>query len=112
MFYGCTGLTQAPELPATVLAYRCYYGMFYECTGLTQAPELPATVLADSCYSNMFSDCTALEEVTVAFTDWGDGSTYNWLSGVAATGTFTCPADLEEIRGESNIPEGWTIVRV
>ena len=24
MFYGCSSLTQAPELPATTLAYSCY----------------------------------------------------------------------------------------
>ena len=35
MFYGCTGLTQAPALPATTLASYCYDSMFYGCTGLT-----------------------------------------------------------------------------
>ena len=28
MFRGCSSLTQAPELPATTLAERCYHGMF------------------------------------------------------------------------------------
>jgi len=50
MFYGCTGLTTAPELPATTLASNCYSSMFNGCTGLTTAPELPATTLPDSCY--------------------------------------------------------------
>ena len=31
--------------------------MFQECTALTQAPELPATILADNCYNNMFYAC-------------------------------------------------------
>ena len=61
MFYGCTSLTQAPELPATTLARSCYLSMFSGCTSLTQAPTLPATTLADSCYDHMFSDCTSLK---------------------------------------------------
>ena len=60
MFYGCTGLTTAPKLPATTLAQLCYYEMFYGCTGLTAAPELSATNLAQSCYSAMFCGCTGL----------------------------------------------------
>ena len=62
MFYGCTGLTEAPELPATTLASGCYHSMFYECTGLTKAPELPATTLAHYCYDYMFYGCTGLTE--------------------------------------------------
>ena len=60
MFSGCTGLTSAPELPATTLDNFCYGYMFRGCTGLTNAPELPATTLAVNCYNNMFSDCTGL----------------------------------------------------
>jgi hypothetical protein len=50
MFYGCTSLTQAPELPATTLARYCYYFMFRDCTSLTEAPELPAITLTSYCY--------------------------------------------------------------
>ena len=60
MFKGCTGLTAAPELPATSLAQYCYGSMFYGCTGLTSAPELPATTLAQHCYQDMFRGCTGL----------------------------------------------------
>jgi len=60
MFYGCTALTSAPELPATTLAERCYFNMFNDCTALTSAPELPATKLATRCYYNMFANCSAL----------------------------------------------------
>lgn len=62
MFYGCTSLTTAPELPATSLANVCYSSMFQGCTGLTEAPELPATTLTASCYAAMFSGCTSLTE--------------------------------------------------
>ena len=60
MFSGCTSLTQAPELPATTLMNNCYSNMFYGCTSLTKAPELPATTLASYCYVQMFYGCTSL----------------------------------------------------
>ena len=62
MFYGCTSLTEAPVLPATTLYRYCYYYMFYGCQSLTKAPELPATTLATNCYGFMFSGCTSLTE--------------------------------------------------
>ena len=60
LFYNCTSLTTAPELPATTLAESSYYNMFSGCTSLTTAPELPATTLAGSCYRSMFNGCTSL----------------------------------------------------
>lgn len=60
LFYSCTALTTAPELPATTLTRYCYYQLFYNCTSLTTAPELPATTLADNCYGWMFYNCTSL----------------------------------------------------
>ena len=60
MFFGCTNLTAAPVLPATTLADYCCYAMFWRCANLTAAPALPAAALADYCYYHMFSDCTSL----------------------------------------------------
>jgi len=58
-FSGCTSLTQAPDIPASVTDMRaCFYG----CTSLTQAPDIPASV------TNMswcFSGCTKLISVTL-----------------------------------------------
>ena len=65
MFYNCTSLTKAPELPATTLAKECYKEMFYGCTGLTTAPVLPATTLAEGCYNSMFYNCTSLTTAPV-----------------------------------------------
>jgi len=62
MFYGCTNLTQAPELPATELQKSCYDQMFCKCKSLTTAPNLPATTLAKECYYYMFSECTNLTQ--------------------------------------------------
>ena len=60
LFYNCTSLTTAPELPATDLRHSCYSKMFSECTSLVAAPQLPATILSNSCYARMFSGCTSL----------------------------------------------------
>ena len=62
MFSNCTGLTQAPDLPATTLAEGCYWDMFSYCTSLAQAPALPATTLAEGCYRGMFQYCQALTQ--------------------------------------------------
>lgn len=63
LFFNCTSLTQAPELPATTLTDYCYERMFSGCTNLTKAPELPATTLEVYCYSHMFADCKSLKQV-------------------------------------------------
>ena len=107
MFSGCTGLTQAPELLATQIAEHCYEGMFSGCTALTQAPVLPATQLAEDCYSSMFSGCTNLSQIEVGFTEWK--GTEEWVSNVAPTGTFICPKGLSEEYGESRIPVDWRV---
>ena len=111
MFDGCTRLTSAPELPATVLAANCYNGMFQYCDNLTKAPELPATTLTYWCYHSMFQGCYNLNYIKVGFTNWGDYEEYtsNWLNGVSSEGTFIKPAALEQKFGPSYIPEGWTI---
>ena len=62
MFNGCTSLTEAPKLPATVMVPNCYGSMFDGCTSLSKAPELPATTLANYCYMDMFGNCTSLTE--------------------------------------------------
>ena len=53
LFKDCSGLIEAPKLPATSLTESCYRSMFENCTNLITAPELPATtelvtVLADN----------------------------------------------------------------
>lgn len=115
MFVDCSSLTSAPAiLPATTLANGCYSSMFSGCSSLMTAPKLPAITLANTCYAFMFKDCTSLNSVDVAFTSWPQSVliTNNWLNNVAATGTFTCPAALPDVRGASNIPEGWTKVDI
>ena len=61
LFYECTDLVQAPELPATKLTDCCYKTMFYGCKSLTKAPDLPATELTYECYRDMFGFCDNLK---------------------------------------------------
>ena len=114
MFYGCTSLTQAPELPATTLADSCYRFMFMGCTSLTHAPELPATTLAKNCYGLMFANCTKLNYVKCLATDTSaTDCTKNWLSNVAATGTFECDnKKYFTVDSPSGIPVGWSITEI
>lgn len=71
MFLGCTNLKSAPKLPAPTLTTGCYFGMFSMCTNLKTAPELPAKALAYQCYDSMFSGCTNLKsaELSIEFLD-------------------------------------------
>ena len=138
MFYGCTGLTQAPELPVTSLAKNCYLEMFSHCTGLIKAPELPATSLSEGCYNSMFYGCTGLTKapelpatslarctkcyyemfkecsnlnsvVCLATNISGSECTKDWLNNVSATGTFVKAAGMNNwTSGVDGIPEGWT----
>ena len=89
MFQGCTALTTAPSiLPATTLTNNCYYNMFKGCTALTTAPELPATTVVYQCYYYMFQNCSNLNYVKCLLTNPQTNYSADWLSGVAASGTF------------------------
>ena len=63
MFYGCSNLATAPDLPATTIKSYCYYQMFYDCTNLRQAPTLPAKTAQGRCYYEMFYNCSSLSVV-------------------------------------------------
>ena len=112
MFRGCTSLATAPELPATALANGCYSSMFSGCTSLTTAPELPATTLVQGCYAYMFDGCTSLNSITCLATNKSASNcTYNWVNGVAASGTFTKAAGMTSwTTGANGKPSGWTVI--
>ena len=85
--------------------------MFQGCTGLTSAPELPATTLANDCYNSMFQGCTGLNYVKCLATNISASSSHtDWLKDVSATGTFVKAAGMNSWPSGSNgIPSGWTI---
>jgi hypothetical protein len=100
------------SLSATTLANHCYNSMFYGCTSLTTAPELPATTLAFYCYNTMFCDCTSLNYIKAMFTTTPSMMyTNSWVSGVSATGTFVKNSAAEwDDTGVNGVPTGWTVV--
>lgn len=63
LFYNCSKLITAPQLPASNLAANCYNSMFENCTSLTTPPVLQAISLVSACYEGMFRGCTALTSI-------------------------------------------------
>ena len=135
MFYGCSNLLSAPELPATKLGYSPYRSMFsgctslikapsilpaitigawayaymfHDCTSLVNAPELPAEALPERCYYEMFYNCTSLKSLKCHAKVTSKGSTYNWLSRVKTEGTFYGHSEYGWSSGASGIPTTWT----
>ena len=85
--------------------------MFYGCTSLTTAPELPATTLATDCYGFMFRDCTLLTSVRIGYTGTVAGAPAeafsSWVYNVAQTGTFYYKGS--DTLANFGFPSGWTI---
>lgn len=86
--------------------------MFYGCTGLTRAPELPAATLTTECYNYMFSNCTKLNYIKCLATDiTAQDCTKAWLYNVASSGSFVSVQDNSIWRAKdkfSGIPKDWT----
>ena len=88
--------------------------MFYGCTGLTTAPVLPAKALAKECYKEMFYGCSRINTVTVKateITDTYDNCFENWLYQAASSGTIHKRSTLVlSTNSNYGIPSGWTAV--
>ena len=110
MFQQCTSLTTPPTLPATTLAIGCYYNMFYQCSSLTTSPVLSAETLVQDCYRQMFYNCRSLNKIICLATDISASNcTSNWVSNVAASGTFYKASSMTSwTTGNSGIPTSWT----
>ena len=92
----------------TTLSASCYQYMFYGCTSLVSAPELPATTLATECYRSMFNGCISLTEIrTMMINISASNCLTNWLYDIDTSGDFYCPASLTIPSGASGIPSGW-----
>lgn len=61
MFRGCSSLIQAPRIDATTLGVEACCEMFWDCSSLVELPELPATEMSEGCYRSMFVYCTSAE---------------------------------------------------
>lgn len=117
LFLGNTKLVNAGNLvlPATRLSNYAYQQMFSGCTNLTIAPSLPhasgGAGLSINCYERMFSGCSNLSYIKCLSNPSNTSSyTYEWVKGVAATGTFVKKSGATWRSGNDGIPTGWTVV--
>lgn len=89
-----------------------YAYMFRDCVSLTTAPELPATSLAERSYYGMFNGCTSLNYIKCLATDISARScTTEWVINVPQTGTFVKNPNMTGwTSGDNGIPNNWTVV--
>lgn len=114
MFMGCSNLIDAPDLPFTSLTgYEQCLQMFSGCVNLqTPIVLLPETLMRNS-YFAMFQNCRKINDVTIMATDISaNNCLYLWLTGVAASGTFTKKTGVTYPSGSSGIPNGWTVIEI
>lgn len=113
MFLGNSNVRDASNLvlPATTLTDYCYYSMFFYCANLTGVPALPAATLTEGCYSQMFQLSSNVNRIECLATDISATNCLrNWVSGVAASGTFVkAPTMTSWPSGANGIPSGWTV---
>ena len=110
MFRLCSSLTTVDSglLPATNLARYCYTQMFNE-SGITRAPDLPATTLTTECYRGMFLKCYSLTYVKCLAQTGISGNTIQWVKDTNGSGTFVKYTGVSWTTGENGIPSGWTV---
>jgi hypothetical protein len=94
MFYGCTSLTTAPELPATTLVNKCYCVMFYNCRKLKTIKCYATAIEEDTKSDNVFS--------------YPAYQPSHWTTGVAYGGTLVCKRSFANTL-KKYIPDSWTI---
>lgn len=114
-------------LPVTTLTPYCYYEMFYGCSALEKAPDLPAVNPEVGCYFNIFRNCSILNYIKCLIviesanrnTTAQDHSVANlwsvfnkWMNGVQNdSGTFIKNSGMSYNRGNQlgQVQNNWTI---
>lgn len=110
MFRNCTSLSSVGGLDCSYLSAECYSYMFAGCTSLTTAPDLKASTLKSYCYQGMFKGCSSLNSIKMIATNVSATSClYEWVSGVATSGTFTKHPDTSLPTSVNGIPPRWTV---
>lgn len=122
MFYNCTNLKRAPNLPSRLMNPFCYESMFSNCTSLEEAPILPALELVDGCYTSMFAGCSKLKYIEADFLNYYDSDdnicTNEWLLNVAENGVILLNpnnpwfSDPNNYRSVSEIPVNWYFANI
>lgn len=134
MFNGCAKMTIEAVMPeGLVLGTQTCYGMYWRCSALRRA-HLKFSVIGSYGCASMFT-LSGLEEIIIedaALSDYGlrmalrlcpdlkkvtslltdisaTNCLQNWMSIVAASGTFIKPSSVIYPSGASGIPAGWTV---
>lgn len=95
-----TGITKAPELPATEIPNNSYQYMFTMCGELPEAPAINVKSLGESACNGMFQDCTNLKKAN-AITVENEAGNYAFISMFSNCGNLTeSPAITAESIGE------------
>lgn len=81
LFYNCTSLVIAPNLPSTTTSVRCYYRMFEGCTNLLKGPDLPANTIRQNSYTQMFFGCNKLKQIPNISAQYLTASCANMFGG-------------------------------
>ncbi len=110
MFSGCSKIRTISIKTKEGVGSSALTGAFENCTSLQRVLLDTPTIDRSECISSLFEGCTSLQTIEVTFTAWNDNASFNWVKGVAASGTFTKPESLTEEFGDSRIPTGWTVV--
>lgn len=112
MFEG-TRITDASNLvlPKNLFQSDLRY-LFVNCVLLETGPTIEANATTTRCMGDMFQNCTSLNYLKCLATNIsGSNSTTNWVSGVAASGTFVkAPGMTGWTTGVNGIPSGWTVI--
>ena len=111
LFKGNTGLTSAADVVLPTYSWNGYFiSMFNGCTSLISAPVIPGASLRGDEYNAMFYGCTNLNAITYLNSQANSTFNFNWLYGVAPSGTVYKQGGLKYEVGPSGVPEGWTVI--
>lgn len=110
--FEATRVTDASNLilPKNLFGSDLRY-FFYNCTLLETGPTIEADATTSRCMGEMFYGCARLNYLKCLATNIsGSNSTTNWVSGVAASGTFVkAPGMTGWTTGVNGIPANWTV---
>lgn len=116
MFENCRSLKVCKPLLATHITSGTYAFMFLG-SSIETSPEIHVSFVDPHEHYNMpamqsmFENCELLSEIKLMnMTSWYNSEeTLDWVNGVSAAGTFYKTHELPDVRGVSNIPQGWEI---
>lgn len=85
--------------------------MFYKCSNLSLAPEIPKMNMNNNMYEGMFYNCRSLKEITCLTYSPSTDACFDWLYGAGSSSTtFTKRKGVSWVRANNGIPSKFTII--